>query len=115
MMVCDGVCLEKCAPPTVSARVAPEGVASHTLATPLPPLLKMLAAVVLGLGYTLTAPKAQVGAVARSVPVRCDADRCYYGRVDEDGNVLKGSAEVETGPSVKPSVKLTASEVVAYL
>lgn len=44
---------------------------------------------------------------------RCDADRCYYGRVDEDGNVLKGVAEVDLSPTVRPSVSLSPSEVVS--
>eukprot|EP00964_Phaeocystis_antarctica_P008700 scaffold4712_cov51-Phaeocystis_antarctica.AAC.2 len=44
-------------------------------------------------GYTLRAA-VRPAAAARSVAARCDADRCYYGRVDADGNVLKGVAEV---------------------
>ena len=71
----------------------------------------MLAALTLTLGYSL---RAHVGpaAAARCAPVRGDADRCYYGRVDADGNVLKGSAEVDVGPSVRPSVSLSPSEVI---
>ena len=44
-------------------------------------------------GYTLRAAIRPASA-ERCVAARCDADRCYYGRVDEDGNVLKGVAEV---------------------
>ena len=44
-------------------------------------------------GYTLRAA-VRPAAAARSAAARCDADRCYYGRVDADGNVLKGVAEV---------------------
>ena len=99
-------------------------------------------------GYTLRAAIRPASA-ERCVAARCDADRCYYGRVDEDGNVLKGVAEVsqrqpdrhlarprrqpsphrpctplrttpctmpsqvELGPTVRPSVSLSPSQVVA--
>ena len=98
-------------------------------------------------GYTLRAAIRPASA-ERCVAARCDADRCYYGRVDEDGNVLKGVAEVsqwqpdrhlarprrqpsphrpctplrttpctmpsqvELGPTVRPSVSLSPSQVV---
>ena len=48
----------------------------------------------------------------RCSSARCDADRCYYGRVDEDGNVLRGAVKVEAQPSVKPSLSLSPEEVV---
>ena len=52
------------------------------------------------------------GVRARAPRVVLDADRCYYGRVDEDGAVLRGSADVDTGPSVSPSPSLSPAEVV---
>jgi len=71
----------------------------------------MLALTLTLLGYTLRAPIGPACA-ARCAAARCDADRCYYGRVDADGNVLKGVAEVDIGPSVRPSLSLSPSEVV---
>ena len=73
--------------------------------------LQMLALTLTLLGYTLRAPIGPACA-ARCAAARCDADRCYYGRVDADGNVLKGVAEVDIGPSVRPSLSLSPSEVV---
>ena len=40
-------------------------------------------------GYTLRAA-IRPACAERCVAARCDADRCYYGRVDEDDSVLKG-------------------------
>ena len=62
-------------------------------ATPDPPTKMMLLLSTLTSGYTLRAAIRPASA-ERCVAARCDADRCYYGRVDEDGNVLKGVAEV---------------------
>ena len=63
---------------------------SHTAWAPM-----MLVLATLTSGYTLRAAVRPAAAV-RCVAARCDADRCYYGRVDEDGNVLKGVAEVRS-------------------
>ena len=65
-------------------------------ATPDPPTKMMLLLSTLTSGYTLRAAIRPASA-ERCVAARCDADRCYYGRVDEDGNVLKGVAEVSHG------------------
>lgn len=65
-----------------------------------------------GFNVLLTKPASLPLVRARSVPARCDADRCYYGRVDEEGNVVKGSAWVEEGPAVKPNSGLSPEDVV---
>ena len=75
----------------------------------------MLVYVGLACGFnTLLSPSSSRLAIRqRAAPVRCDADRCYYGRVDEDGQVLKGSGVVvEEGPAVKPNSGLSPEEVV---
>ena len=68
----------------------PSFLLSHTAWAPM-----MLVLATLTSAYTLRAAVRPAAAV-RCVAARCDADRCYYGRVDEDGNVLKGVAEVRS-------------------
>ena len=71
----------------------------------------MHAITLLSYGFSLRAPP--VGSASgRCAPARCDGDRCYYGRVDAEGNVLKGSADVEVAEAVRPSVSLSPSAVV---
>ena len=47
----------------------------------------------------------------RAKSARCDADRCYYGAIDEEGNVVKGPREA-SAPIPKPSPSLSPLEVV---
>ena len=72
----------------------------------------MLACVSWTFAWTPRAPLACGAVRTRAPPVVLDADRCYYGRVDEDGNVLRGASEVDTGPSLSPSPSLSPDEVV---
>ena len=48
---------------------------------------------------------------SRAPPVRCDADRCYYGDLDASGNVVKREAK-RSGPALTPTPSLTPREVV---
>ena len=56
----------------------------------------MMLVATLTTGYLLSGQQRRASPAVRCVAARCDADRCYYGRVDEDGNVLKGVAEVRS-------------------
>ena len=40
-----------------------------------------------------------------------DADRCYYGDVDENGDLVKVEKKKQRGPALKPSPELSALEV----
>ena len=57
---------------------------------------QMMLVATLTTGYLLSGQQRRASPALRCVAARCDADRCYYGRVDEDGNVLKGVAEVRS-------------------
>merc|ERR1719331_1985001 len=51
--------------------------------------------------------------VGRVASVSMDADRCYYGSVDEDGGVVRRvSRNVREGPAPTPSPSLSPLEVV---
>ncbi len=54
----------------------------------------------------------QAQAAARSAIVRCDEDRCYYGAIDADGNVLEEDVNVKRGEILKPSPSLTPIEMI---
>lgn len=58
------------------------------------------------------APRASTGPQAVRVgAARCDADRCYYGAVGEDGAILGSVQKVATGPAPKPSPTLSPADV----
>ena len=62
-------------------------------------------------GYTLLSPPSGSTAFRSPIPP-CDADRCYYGAVDADGNVVEAEATPFEGPAPKPSPLMTPSEMV---
>ena len=54
----------------------------------------------------------QAHAAARSAIVRCDEDRCYYGAIDADGNVLREDVDVQRSEILKPTPSLTPLEMI---
>ena len=90
-----------------AAHSHPHSPAARTDPTGYEMLLPLLA--LSASGWTLQ--KAAPFVSPRARPVRLDADRCYYGTIDEEGNVVKTrSKNVATG--LKPNPSLGALEVV---
>jgi len=66
----------------------------------------------LSLCLALRAPHPLAPSRARTRPIRLDEDRCYYGAIDSDGNVLDDDIKADAAPAVVPDPSLSPSEVV---
>ena len=80
----------------------------------MPDRTNMLAVVLTSLSWTVPlASRAGILQVPRAPQVRCDADRCYYGNVDADGNTnIQAKDRRRQGPALKPSPSMSPKEMV---
>ena len=82
---------------------------AHPTLSAIGPML-FSAVVALGCAWTLRAPA--VSCTPRTSPVRMDSDRCYYGNVDADGEVVKMKEARAKRTVVQPSPSLSPTDVV---
>ena len=77
----------------------------------------MLAILSLSAGWTLQPHINTIARGPRAIRcdrdrVRCDADRCYYGAVDADGNVIGAQRKLTERSNVSPSPTLSAEQMI---